>query len=101
MRPSVILLRTEPDRSTALPQTFAIALPALTANVIFLIKETSVVGVVALPELVFVAKEQMGQVYETREALLLLVTFYLIILLPISLFAGVLERKVRGHVFGS
>lgn len=98
---SLGLSRMEALRHVIVPQAFAIALPALTANVIFLIKETSVVGVVALPELVFVAKEQMGQVYETREALLLLVTFYLIILLPISLFAGVLERKVRGHVFGS
>ena len=98
---SLGLSRMEVLRHVIVPQAFAIALPALTANVIFLIKETSVVGVVALPELVFVAKEQMGQVYETREALLLLVTFYLIILLPISLFAGVLERKVRGHVFGS
>lgn len=84
-----------------LPQALAVAVPALTANVVFLIKETSVVGVVALPELVFVAKEQIGQSYETREALFLLVTFYLIILLPVSLLAGVVERRMRKHVFGS
>lgn len=88
-------------RHVILPQAFTISLPAITANVIFLIKETSVVSVVALPDLVYTAKEQIGQSYETREALLLLVVFYLIILLPISLGAGWLERKVRGSVFGS
>lgn len=75
------------------------ALPAITANIIFLIKETSVVSIVALPDLVYTAKEQIGQTYETREALLLLVTFYLIILLPVSLIAGQVEKKVRANVF--
>ena len=98
---SLGLSRLEALRHVILPQAFTVALLALTANVVFLIKETSVVGVVALPELVFVAKEQIGQAYETREALFLLVTFYLIILLPVSLLAGVIERRMRNHVFGS
>lgn len=98
---SLGMSRLQALRHVILPQAFSISLPAITANVIFLIKETSVVSVVALPDLVYTAKEQIGQSYETREALLLLVVFYLIILLPISLGAGWLERKVRGSVFGS
>ncbi|MDY3126996.1 MAG: amino acid ABC transporter permease [Corynebacterium sp.] len=98
---SLGMSRLQSLRHIVLPQALAIAAPALTANVIFLIKETSVVGVVALPELVFVAKEQIGSAYETREALFLLVTFYLIILLPVSLIAGYVERRYRQHVFGS
>lgn len=98
---SLGMSRTQALRHVITPQATALALPALTANVIFLIKETSVVSIVALPDLVYTAKEQIGQTYETREALLLLVTFYLIILLPISLGAGWLERKVRASVFGS
>ncbi|EPH05523.1 His/Glu/Gln/Arg/opine family amino ABC transporter, permease, 3-TM region [Propionibacterium sp. oral taxon 192 str. F0372] len=88
-------------RHVLAPQAFAIAAPALTANVIFLIKETSVVSVVALPDLVYVAKEQIGTDYDTSEALLLLVAFYLLLLLPISLGANWLERKVRSNAFGS
>lgn len=98
---SLGMSRTQALRHVITPQATAIALPALTANIIFLIKETSVVSIVALPDLVYTAKEQIGQTYETREALLLLVTFYLIILLPISLVAGAMERKVRANVFGS
>lgn len=98
---SLGMSRMQALRHVILPQALTIALPAITANVIFLIKETSVVSVVALPDLVYTAKEQIGQNYETRESLFLLVTFYLLILLPVSLGAGWLERKVRGSVFGS
>lgn len=96
---SLGMSRTQALRHVVAPQATALALPAITANIVFLIKETSVVSIVALPDLVFTAKEQIGQTYETREALLLLVTFYLIILLPISLIAGQVEKKVRANVF--
>lgn len=96
---SLGMSRTQALRHVVAPQALALSLPALTANIIFLIKETSVVSIVALPDLVFTAKEQIGQTYETREALLLLVFFYLLILLPISLIAGRVERRVRANVF--
>lgn len=91
--------RTQALRHVIAPQALALSLPAITANIIFLIKETSVVSIVALPDLVFTAKEQIGQTYETREALFLLVFFYLLILLPISLIAGRVEKRVRANVF--
>ena len=87
-------------RHVLVPQALAIAFPALTANVIFLVKEVSVVSVVALPDLVYVAKEQIGNTYNTPEALTLLVGFYLLILLPLSVGAGWLERRVRHGAFG-
>ncbi|MDR0847863.1 MAG: amino acid ABC transporter permease [Propionibacteriaceae bacterium] len=88
-------------RHVVLPQAVALAMPAFTANIIFLIKETSVVSIVALPDLMYVAKDLIGTDYNTREALTLLVAFYLVILLPISLGAGKLEKKVRYAAFGS
>ena len=51
------LTRTQTLRHIALPQAIATSVPPLAANVIFLIKETSVVSVVALPDLVYVAKD--------------------------------------------
>lgn len=87
-------------RHVILPQATAISMPALTANVIFLVKETSVVSIIALPDLVYVAKEQIGSDYSTAEALFLLVVFYLVILLPLSLGAGWLERRIRNAAFG-
>ena len=66
----------------------------------FLVKETSVVSIIALPDLVYRAKEQIGAKYQTSEALLLLVVCYLLILLPLSLGAGWVERRLRHAAFG-
>ena len=65
------------------------------ANVIFLIKETSVVSAIAVPDLMYVAKDLMGNDYRTAEALGMLVIFYLIIILPVTILAYVLERRLR------
>ncbi len=78
-----------------LPQAVAVALPAFSANIIFLIKETSVFSVIALADLMYVAKGLIGLYYKTDEALLMLVVAYLILLLPISLILAFIERKVR------
>jgi len=84
-----------------LPQAIATSVPVFCANIIFLIKETSVFSVVALADLMFVAKDLIGIYYKTDEALFLLVVSYLIILLPISLICGWIERRVRYAGFGN
>lgn len=80
------------------PQAGAISLPALGANVLFLIKESSVVSAVA--ELMFVTKDIIGMDYKTNEALFLLFISYLVILLPISLLARYTENRVRRAKYG-
>ena len=95
------LTRTQTLRHVALPQAIATSVPPLAANVIFLIKETSVVSVVALPDLVYVAKDLIGMSYNTSEALVLLVLAYLVILLPVSIAARLIEKKVRRGGFGN
>lgn len=88
-------------RHVLLPQALATALPGITANIIFLIKETSVVSIIALPDLMFVTKDIIGSDYNTWYALGLLVFFYMIILLPISLIAARMERRMRHAGFGN
>lgn len=83
------------------PQAMAVSVPGLCANVIFLIKETSVVSGIALADLMYVTKDLIGLYYETDEALTMLVVFYLIILLPVSVAASVLERRLRHAGFGN
>ena len=83
------------------PQALAVSVPGLCANVIFLIKETSVVSAIALADLMYVAKDLIGLYYETDEALLMLVIAYLVILLPISFIATLLERRLRYAGFGN
>jgi len=88
-------------RHVVLPQAVALAAPAFTANIVFLIKETSVVSIIAYPDLVYVAKDYIGNDYNTAEALFLLVVFYLALLLPVSLGAAAVERRVRRAGFGT
>ena len=87
-------------RHVVLPQAWAVALPAVGANVLFLMKETSVIGAVSVMELMFVTKDIIGMDYKTNEALLLLLLSYLIILLPVSLAARYAENRVRRAKYG-
>jgi len=83
------------------PQAIANAFPSIGANVIFLLKETSVFSAIALADLVFVAKDIMGLYYKTNEALFLMITTYLVFLLPISLLIHIIERRLRFAGFGN
>ena len=83
------------------PQAMAVSVPGICANMIFLIKETSVVSGIALADLMYVTKDLIGLYYETDEALLMLVVAYLIILLPVSILASILERRLRYAGFGN
>ena len=88
-------------KEVVFPQALSISVPGICANVIFLIKETSVVSGIALADLMYVTKDLIGLYYETDEALLMLVIAYLIILLPISVVASYLERRLRYAGFGN
>lgn len=84
-----------------LPQAMSVSVPAFTANVIFLLKETSVFSAISLMDLMFTAKDLIGLYYKTTESLVLLVVFYLIILLPVSILGSILERRMRHAGFGA
>ncbi len=88
-------------RYVVLPQAISVSVPAFMANVIFLLKETSVFSAISLMDLMFTAKDLMGLYYKTTECLFLLVVFYLLILLPVSLLGSLLERRLRHAGFGS
>ena len=76
-----------------IPQAVSTSIPGVVANVIFLIKESSVVSAIALADVMYMAKDLIGMYYSTYESLFMLVVAYLIILLPISLFGTWLERR--------
>lgn len=84
-----------------LPQAISVSIPGFCANIMFLIKETSVFSAVALADLMFVAKDIIGLYYKTDEALTLLCISYFILLLPISILASFAERRLRYAQFGS
>ena len=95
---SALSLGMKPRQALAyvvLPQAVSESVPGVVANVIFMLKETSVFSAVSLMDLMFTAKDLIGLYYKTVESLSLLVVFYLIMLLPVSLLGSIVERKVR------
>ena len=92
---SLGMTRLQVMRHIVFPQAFSVSVPAICANVIFLLKETSVFSAVSLADLMYVTKDLIGMYYNTWEALLMLVTAYLIIILPISVVFSILERRLR------
>ena len=83
-----------------LPQAIASSVPGMVANVIFLLKETSVFSTISLMDLMFTAKDLIGLYYNTTEALFMLVVFYVVMLLPVSVLGSLAEKKVRYRSFG-
>ena len=92
---SLGLKRWQVMRYIVIPQAASVSVPAFAANVIFLLKETSVFSAVSLMDLMNVAKDLIGMSYNTNEALTMLVVAYLIIILPISVVFTILERRLR------
>ena len=88
-------------RYITLPQAVSLSIQSFVANIIFLLKETSVFSAISLMDLMFVAKDLIGLYYKTTECLFMLVIFYLIIILPVSILGTVVERKLRYGAFGN
>lgn len=95
------LTRGQNIRYVIFPQALATAVPALFANVIFLIKETSVFSVLAMMDLMNVADTLRTSGGRTVEVLFMLMVAYLLILLPVSVLATLVERRLRYAGFGN
>ncbi len=95
------LSRWQLARYIVFPQGFSLSVPAMAANVIFLIKETSIFTVIAIPELTNTALDLIGMYYRSNEYLLVLVVGYAIILIPLSIILTLLEKRVRYGSFGN
>lgn len=98
---SLGMTRAQAFRHVILPQALATSVPGLVANVVFLLKETSVFSTVSLMDLMFTAKDLIGMYAKTLECLTLLAGFYLLMLLPVSLAGDWMERRLRRGAFGN
>ncbi|MDR1460924.1 MAG: amino acid ABC transporter permease [Campylobacteraceae bacterium] len=84
-----------------IPQALMVSFPSIGANMIFLLKETSVVSIISITDLVATAKDLISVYYATDEALLMLVVSYLIVLAPISFAIWFLEKRIKYAAFGN
>jgi polar amino acid transport system permease protein len=78
-----------------LPQAFKIAMPALTGQFISLIKDSSLLGIIAIRELTKASREIVASTMMTFEFFLILAVLYLVLTFPLSMFVKYLEQKVK------
>lgn len=98
---SVGLSKRQTMQNVILPQAISVSMPQLSANIIFLLKETSILSAIAIPELLYVTKSLIGLYYKTNETLLLLTLTYLILILPLSIVLRIVERRLRHAEYGN
>lgn len=82
-------------RSIVLPQAFKNILPALGNEFITLIKETSIVGYIALTDLTRAGDKIRGDTYDAFPPLIAVALIYLIIVIFLTKLLGRLERRLR------
>ena len=92
---SLALSKTQMLVYVILPQAARTALPALAANVIFLLRESALVSVIAVPELMHIARSEISMFFRTNEVLTMLTLYYLLLIGPLSVLFYVLERRLR------
>jgi polar amino acid transport system permease protein len=78
-----------------LPQAFRVILPSLTGQFISLIKDSSLLGIIAIRELTKASREIVASTMMTFEFFLILAILYLALTFPLSMFVKFLERKVK------
>ena len=98
---SIGLSKAQLIRYVIIPQAFSISMPSISANFIFLLKETSILGAISIIEVTNLTKDLIGMYYRTFESLAMLVIVYLIIILPVSFLLTIVERKLRYEEFGN
>lgn len=80
-------------RLVVLPQALRQMLPPLAGQWVSLIKDSSLLSVIGIQEFTLAARDVNAQTYSTLEAYLPLAVGYLLLTLPLSLWARRLERK--------
>jgi polar amino acid transport system permease protein len=82
-------------RLVILPQAVRLVLPAVAGQLVSLIKDSSLLSVIAISEFTLNAQEVNSFTYSTLESFLPLAAGYLVLTLPLSALARWLEGRLR------
>ncbi len=92
---SLGLNQVQTMRYIVIPQAFKNVLPPLVNEFIVLVKETAIVGYVALSDLTRVANQLSSKTFEAFMPLIGAAVIYFIITKALSALLGILERRLR------
>jgi polar amino acid transport system permease protein len=87
------LTRGQTYRYVIFPQAFRQMLPPLTGQFVSLVKDSSLLSIISISEFTLNAQQVNSYTYGTLESYLPLAVGYLLVTLPLSAFARILERR--------
>lgn len=77
------------------PQAMKNSIPVFGNYLVMLVKDTSILQAIAVPELLLKTRSYASKTFYTIESYTLVAIFYLIISLPLSRFVKYLEKKIK------
>ncbi len=80
-----------------LPQAFKIAIPSMVNQFIITVKDTSILSVISLDEIVNNAKKSMGMNYRFFETYIVVAIFYLIIISALMVLSMYVEKRINNE----
>lgn len=89
------LTRAQTYRYVIFPQALRLTLPPMVGQFVSLIKDSSLLSIIAVNEFTQAARDVNSATYSTLESYLPLAAGYLVLTLPLSLWLRAWERKLR------
>jgi polar amino acid transport system permease protein len=89
------LTRSQTYRYVIVPQALRLTLPPLVGQFVSLIKDSSLLSIIAVNEFTQAARDINSVTYSTLECYLPLAAGYLVLTLPLSLWLRTLEKRLR------
>ena len=80
-------------RKIILPQAFKISIPPMVNQFIITVKDTSILSVIGLAEIVNKAKQYVGKTYQFFATYILVAVFYLIVISILMVISKFVEKK--------
>lgn len=89
--------RTQAMRKVILPQTVKIILPAIGNEFIAMLKDSSLVSVIALRDILRRGREYISRTFLSLETMLIVALIYLVITLILSRLVGMMEDRMKNN----
>ena len=80
-----------------LPQAFKIAIPSMVNQFIITVKDTSILSVISLNEIVNNAKKGIGMNYRFFETYIVVAVFYLVIISALMVLSNYIEKRLNNE----
>lgn len=80
-----------------LPQAFKIAIPSMVNQFIITVKDTSILSVISLNEIVNNAKKGIGMNYRFFETYIVVAIFYLVIISALMVLSNYIEKRLNNE----